>query len=240
MHLEIDRLSYFAYFTSLSCPGNRWRLWAPECFVFNADRLRSPMRTAPAWTRSGAAWTVWGEAGPEAGYAARMELTIEPRPAALGLRLQVQNFGELEWSDYANAAFCLSNEEAEDFADSHGERTFVVDLQGQVCNVAASVDPTRSMEEAIPLYNHFPVGARSDERDAAQRFHIATGRVARQNKAKTKTLVFKWDRAARVDVNFNAMSCLHSHPAIGPLVPGRKVSRTGTITIHDAPPKECL
>ena len=41
MTLDIQQDRYMLFFQTEKCAGNRWRLWAPECLIFDTDSERS-------------------------------------------------------------------------------------------------------------------------------------------------------------------------------------------------------
>ncbi len=245
MKTTFARDRYVLFFETDTCPGNRWRLWVPECVIFDADLHRGATRSKPEWARAGTTITVSGEAGDAEGCAARFWVDVVVRQTELQLRLKIENTGDRSWNDYANFAVCLSNEEAPEFMDDDGTRTFVASSDGTLVSLAQALPqaiagrydhlPTDDRKHA-ESYCHFPVGHRTDKDDLLEKFQVSTGFVARQSRDRKKTLAFSWDKPSRVDVNFNHMSCIHSHPSIGPLEPGAALRCSGLVVLSRANP----
>lgn len=147
------------------------------------------------------------------------------------MTLTLRNTGTQAWGDYANFACCLSSRHAEHFADPNGERTWLATESGTT-NMSALL-PGCSCEE----HHHFPIGARHDTSDGLQRTTASSGWIARQAENGADYMLFAWERSARLDVNFNVLTCIHAHPAIGPLAPGESVTVRGAIGWGQASPE---
>ena len=55
--------------------------------------------------------------------------------------------------------------------------------------------------------------------------------VFRESVDREHCLYIAWEKTARVDVNFNHLHCIHSHPLIGALGPGEETTVAGTIRV---------
>lgn len=208
------------------CPENTFGLWLPETAIFDSDSSRAECRSMTEWFRKtdqGA--SVVGEAE-EGKWKAAFVCCLEPLAEdELMLVLEVKNVGDIPWTNYAQLAICLSAREKV-FHDQRGERTFVVTEKAGLCPLAKT--------GIVGPLNHYPVDDRTDPEDGLQQTRVSSGFVARMSADSGLTVSFSWDKAARVDVNPGGLSCIHSHPSIGPLNPGETVRRRGFIMIKKA------
>ena len=221
----------YIYFQTEEIPGEKWRLWVPEVFIIQNDRDRHfGGIDSVNWQRNGD--KVWYEieSWESEEYAAFFKIEISPMGGTLHLQFTVRNVGTVKWGDIAHPALCLSSEDAHRFHHEDGNHTYI--------NVNSSWKSIYQLLDRMPVekvYNHFLVAGLKDSSDFELRHHVASGDVARENKSQSYTLHFSWEDAARVDVNFNHLHCIHSHPKVGPLEPGGQRTVAGTIKITPGP-----
>jgi len=227
--LQHDEKGYFLHFESSAYPNHRWRLWFPELFIFNRDEMRAAPAGEPRIEASGPELVVKGRTAPGE-WAAGFEVRYRLAGDRIDLDLSVTNLGTEAWGHYANFATCLSSTDAPDFVDQAGANTWIFPEGAEPVSVRSQVGPAKGQ-----TYHHFPVGNRHDPDDGDERRNVGRGCVARGNRDGSASLWFAWDRPARVDVNFNRLTCIHSHPAIGPLAPSESCRARGIIALIPHP-----
>ena len=213
--------------------GAAWKLHIPEGFAlgYDKDRHFGPVGSVE-----------WHHEQDRVFY--RTELT-EDRHYACGLRVEaravengvdlfavVENQGTIEWPAYANLLVCLSCLAGGEFFDSDATRTFV-----------SSGERMRTVRELIggdrePGMTHFLTPPFEDPKDQLLAGRVDDGTVVRVREDGQYSVVFWWEDANRVDTNFNPMSCIHSHPQLGPLAPGGRKERRGWIRVVQGGPEE--
>jgi len=204
-------------------------VWFPELFIFNQDEMRADPIGEPRIDASGRDLVVKGQTAPGE-FSAGFEVRYHVAEDRIDLDLAVTNLGTEAWGDYANFATCLSSTDAPDFVDAAGANTWIFPEGTTPVSVRSQVEQAKDQ-----TYHHFPVGDRHDPDDGDERRKILRGCVARGNRDDSASLWFAWDRPARVDVNFNRLTCIHSHPAIGPLAPAESYRAHGIIALIPHP-----
>lgn len=223
--LQHDEKGYFLYFESTAYPNHRWRLWFPELFIFNQDQMRAAPVGDPRIEVSDSKLVVKGQTAPGE-WSAGFEVRYRIDKNRIELDLAVTNLGTEAWGHYANFATCLSSTDAPDFVDEAGANTWIFPEGAIPVSVRSQVEPVKDQ-----TYHHFPVGHRHDPADGDERRSVDRGCVARESRDGSASLWYAWDRPARVDVNFNHLTCIHSHPAIGPLGPAESCRARGIIAL---------
>jgi len=214
--------AYNLVLSSPKYPDATFSFWLPELVIFDNDKDRAECKIHKDWyTQKGQSIIVEGETKGEQRVSFKCKLTPKSKDEIL-LTLNVRNTGDIPLSDYAHLAICLSPQQGV-FWDSLGSRTYVNSKDGRLISILQNGD--------VKDFNHYPVGDRTDNADTEQRDPVSDGYVARTSPDGKLILSFCWDESARIDVNPGGLKCIHSHPAIGPLNPGERLTRKGLIMI---------
>jgi hypothetical protein len=215
-------------------PKYAFYLWLPELAIFNDDQDRSstaePVEGVWLAKRQGNL-QVKGRLR-SADKQMDFRCSLHPQSAStILLELKVENTGLSDWTDYAQLAVCLApagNNRA--FSDSSGDRSYIINEDSGILPITQA--------GKVGAFNHYPVGERFDPKDSIQRTNVENGFVARESIDGKSTISFMWEHAARVDVNPGGLDCIHSHPAVGPLIPGESKTLKGYIMLEKGSPED--
>ena len=207
-------------------PGAAWKLWIPEGAALASDKDRHFMSPRDIdWRRQEDRVFYRKEISDDRHYACGIRFEAQPVNNGVDLLVTVENRGTVEWPDYANLLVCLGCLTEEAFSDRDGTRTFVR-VKGETRTVRDLVAVNQTLQ-----YTHFLTPPLEDPQDELLVGHVDHGSIIRVSEDGIHSVVFWWDNAVRVDANFDTISCIHSHPQIGPLPPGTQKECRGWIRI---------
>lgn len=215
-------------------PGYAFNLWLPELAIFDSDMDRTEAADPIDGVWLSKRYGNLQLTGRLSTETKRMDFkcTLNPLSSStMMLELEVQNTGQVDWSNYAQLAVCLAPVESNAaFSDTSGARSYISSP-----NVGI-----QSLSEAgiVGNYNHYAVGDHNDQTDSIQRTTVKDGFIVRESSDRKMSVSFMWEDAARVDVNPGGLDCIHSHPAVGPLKAGDSRSLKGFIMIREGSPRD--
>ncbi|MFC2124418.1 hypothetical protein ACFLU5_06370 [Bacteroidota bacterium] len=207
--------------------NHKFKLWFPELAIFDSDSVRSNYlhTSGKEWyLEVGVSVIISGTIGSD-DYTVDFNYVLRSVSNRIEIMLEIKNTGNKTLPSYSQLAVCLSPG-AETFSDKSGTGTYVV--------LNESLQTIRDIG-TIDDFNHYPVNDQTDHNDIQERAVVSSGYVGRISKNKDFNCSIIWDKSARVDVNPGGLDCIHSHPSIGPLLPGHTITRYGIIFFEKSP-----
>ncbi len=231
-------------------PTDYFTLWAPEAFMFG-DGKNFVIKEPVNWKSDGPDLRIEPADVSYGGFSIRWQARLAPQTDGVNFQISVTNTGQNPLRPQFSINSCFNFIYAPDFMDSTGDFTFFrtrgrwqsmtslrrphAKIYGHdpynfpvkgYCenkNVAADAEPP-----VLPALSE----AEGSEAEGVRRICADSSLVVRVGRTRQYCIGYAWDKAVRLDINFNRLHCIHSVPALGPLAPGKSVTRNGKFYFH--------
>jgi len=213
-------------------PTNAVNLWIPEIWTIARDTDRLWVQAPVGWKKEGSGFSTDNVESVHGDYAFQWQTQLRSHEAGIEIELMVKNVGSKEISDFFSFNSCLSFATAPDFMDSTGGYT-CFRSDGGWLDLANFRRPQAKRIGHDAYHILFQGFDDPEDEDALHKIRSESSLCVRIGRTGKCCVGFAWDHPLRVDVNFNRLQCIHSSPALGPMLPGESVARKGKIYFHD-------
>jgi len=213
-------------------PTNAVNLWIPEIWTITKDTDRLMVEEPAGWKKEGSGFTTDNIKSVHGDYAFQWQVRLGIREAGIEIELTVENVGTIEIPGFFSFNSCLNFATAPDFMDSTGGYTCFRSGGGWL-NLADMRRPQAKRIGHDAYHILFKGFDDQEDEEALQDIRSESSLCLRIGRTGSSCIGFAWDHPLRVDVNFNRLQCIHSSPALGPILPGKSVDRKGKIYFHD-------
>ncbi len=215
-------------------PTDYFTLWAPEAFMFG-DGKNFMVKEPVNWKSDGPDLYIEPANVSYGGFSIRWQARLAPQKDGVNFQISVTNTGRKPLRPQFSINSCFNFFYAPDFMDSTGDFTFFR-TGGRWQSLTHLRRPHAKIYGHDP-YN-FPVKGYCENKNVAadaesvRRICADSSLVVRVGRTRQYCIGYAWDKALRLDINFNRLHCIHSVPALGPLAPGKTVTRNGKLYFH--------
>jgi hypothetical protein len=220
-------------------PTNRFALWIPEVWIFANDDDRLWIEEPAGWRGDGGALACDWIDGRQGDCAIQWRIALEAGTERVGMTLRVRNTGREPLPALTHMNSCLNFIGAPDFMDSTGD--FSLFRAGGEWRAMRSLRRAQSLGLGHDAY-HILARGFDDPGDAAliQATRAESGLFVREGRTGRAFVGVAWEAPVRLDVNYNALQCIHSTPGAGGLAPGGELERRGAIYFHEGDREDLL
>jgi hypothetical protein len=213
-------------------PTNVPSLWIPEVWAFGPPGARLNVKEPVGWREEdGGVCCVRQDVSYES-WSFEWQGRVEAQDDAVTIEVSIANTGHEPLPEPFHFSACFNFLTAPDFMNSTGSRSYFLTRDGWQ-NMLPFRRPQAQRRGHDPY--HVFLEGREDPGDG----EVVSGPRAvsplcvRVNRTHDACVGYAWQRALRLDFNYNRLHCMHSTPAFGPLGAGATSTHRGMIMFHE-------